>query len=111
MSINISQRAEMADELSITTLTGTPTYDLIGTLTYNPVLIIFDNQGSVSVGISNNGTSTWKTFTAGEALVLDLRDKRGLAANFTFKKGMPLYAIGAAGACDFKISYIYAKED
>lgn len=110
MSVNNSGIAEMADELSIATLTGTPTYDLIGTLDYNPVLIIFDNQGTVSVGISNNGTSTWKTFTAGEALVLDLRDKRGLASNFSFRKGMSLYAIGAAGACDFKISYIYASE-
>lgn len=109
MNINNSQRAEMADELSISTLTGTPTYDLIGVLDFNPVLIIFDNQGTVSVGISNNGTSTWKTFTAGEGLVLDLRDKSVRASNFTFDKGMPLYAIGAAGACDFKISYIYAR--
>ena len=109
MSINISQRGEMADELSISTLTGSPTYDLIGTLNENPVILIFDNQGTVSVGVSNNGTSTWKTFPAGEALVLDLRDKSGRAPNFTFDKGMPLYAIGAAGACDFKISYIYAR--
>lgn len=109
MQINNSAIAEMADELSIAVLTGG--YDLIGTLDFNPVIIIFDNQSSSgSVGISNNGTSTWKTFTAGEALVLDLRDKKGQAANFTFRKGMSLYAIGAAGATDFKISYIYAEE-
>ena len=108
MAINNSQNAEMADELSILVLTGA--YDLIGTVNFNPVLIIFDNQGTVAVEVSNNGTSTWKTFPAGEALVLDLRDKAHLASNYTFRKGMPLYAKGAAGACDFKISYIYARE-
>jgi hypothetical protein len=108
MTINDSGVAELADELSITTLTGA--YDLIGSLTYNPVIIIFDNQGTVPVEISNNGTSTWKTFPAGEALVLDLRDKKGLAANYTFRKGMKFYGKGTAGACDFKISYTYAAE-
>lgn len=110
MSINISNVAEMADELAIAVLTGSPTYDLIGVLEFNPVIIIFDNQGAGAVGVSNNGTSTWKTFSAGEALVLDLRTQRGLADNYTFRKGMPLYAIGAAGAADFRISYLYAKE-
>ncbi len=110
MSINNSGIADMADELVITTLTGSPTYDLIGTLEEPPVIIIFDNQGDVSVGISKNGTSTWKTFTAGEALVLDLRDKIGLASNYSFPQGTELYAIGAAGAADFRISYIFAKD-
>ena len=108
MSINNSGNAEMADELSIAILTGG--YDLIGTLDFCPVIIIFDNQGTVSVGISNNGTSTWKTFVAGQSLVLDLRDKAHLASNFTFSQGMNLYAIGAAGAADFKVSYIYAED-
>lgn len=106
MQINVSRVAEMADELLITTLTGG--YDLIGTLDFNPVQIIFDNQSTVSVEISNNGTSTWKTFPAGEALVLDMRANHGIADNFTFRAGMKLYAKGAAGANSFSISYTYA---
>lgn len=106
MGINLSNIADMADELVITTLTGG--YDLIGSLDFNPILIIFDNQGSVAVEIGNNGTSTWKTFVAGEAIVLDLRNQHGMAANMSFRRGMKLYGKGTAGACDFRISYIYA---
>lgn len=84
---------------------------LIGTLLFNPVIIIFDNQSTVSVAISVNdetGTNVWKTFTAGEALVLDLRDKAHLAPNFTIDLRTSFYGNGASG--DFKISYIAAKE-
>ena len=84
---------------------------LIGTLLFNPVLIIFDNQGTAPVAISVNdstGRTVWRTFPAGEALVLDLRDKAHLAANFTFDVGTTFYGNGASGT--FSISYIYAKE-
>ena len=109
MSANIAERAEMGVELSITTLTGTPTYDLIGTLLHEASVIIFDNLGTVAVGVSNDGANTWKTFAAGEGLVLDLRSQQGKAQNFAFRKGMNFYAIGAAGACDLRISYIYPE--
>jgi len=106
MSINVSIIAELADELRIATLTGA--YDLIGVLDFNPVQIIFDNQSAVSIEISNNGTSTWHTFPAGEAIILDMRGNHGIANNFTFRQGMSLYARGAAGANAFSISYTYA---
>lgn len=110
MSINLSVRAEMADELTIDSATLTGGYDLIGTLDFSPTIIVFDNQSDADIGISNNGTSTWKTFPAGEALVLDMRGNHGIADNHTFSKGMSLYATGAAGVGNFSISYIYARE-
>jgi len=64
MANNNSQRAQPATEL-ITAMTGANT--LIGTLTENPVIIIFDNQSTSSVVISI-GLISWKTFTAGEVL-------------------------------------------
>ena len=105
MAINNSQRAGFAEEL-IATMTGSAV--LIGTLDFNPVIIIFDNMGSVAVEISvDGGSTTWKTFPAGEALVLDLRAASGVAPNYTFDVGTTFYGTGASG--DFSISYIYAK--
>jgi len=108
MSINNSQRAIFPDELLVA-MTGSVV--MIGTLLFNPVLIIFDNQGTVAVAISVNdstGTHIWKTFSPGEALVLDLRDKAHLAANFTIDLGTTFYGNGASG--NFSISYLAAKE-
>lgn len=108
MSINNSQRGIFPDEM-IATMTGATI--LIGTLLFNPVLIIFDNQGTVAVTISvddPSGATVWKTFPAGEAIVLDLRDKAHQAANFTFDLGTSFYGTGASG--DFSISYIAARE-
>jgi len=105
MAINNSQRAGFASELR-ETMTGS--FVLIGTLEFNPVIIIFDNQGSAAVEISTDGgTTTWRTFPAGEALVLDLRAAHGLAPNYTFDEGTAFFGNGASG--DFSISYVYAK--
>lgn len=104
MAINNSQNFDFADELAAT-MTGS--FALIGTLTLNPVIIIFDNQGTVPIAISKNGgTSTWRTFPAGEALVMDLRAAHGLAPNGTFRTGTTFHGNGASGT--FSISYIYA---
>lgn len=104
MSINISQRAGFPDELAAT-MTGSAV--LIGTLLFNPVQIIFDNQGAVAVAISvNGGSTTWRTFTAGEAIVLDMRGNHGVASNFTMDKGTTFHGTGASGR--FSISYLYA---
>jgi hypothetical protein len=108
MSINNSQRAGFPNEL-LATMTGSTV--LIGTLIFNPVMIIFDNMGTVPVAISVNdstGVTTWKTFDAGEALVLDLRCQQGRAPNFTFDLGTTFFGTGASS--NFSISYIYAKE-
>lgn len=104
MSINISGVAGFGTELSAT-MTGSSV--LIGTLTHPPVIIIFDNQGTVNVAISTTqGGPTWRTFTAGEALVLDLRANHGNAPNFTIPQGTSFWGNGASGT--FSISYLYA---
>jgi len=108
MAINNSQFAETGIELATTVLTGGA--DFIGVLPQNPVQIIFDNQSTVPIQILRNQTTdVWRTFPAGEALVLDMRAAHGLAANYTFSVGDTFYAKGAAGANVFSISYTYAK--
>ena len=73
----------------------------IGTLLYNPFHLIFDNQGLAAVAISTDGgVTTWRTFPAGEALILD--DQLG-----TFSIGTVFTGTGASGT--FSISYTYAK--
>ncbi len=107
MSVNNSQRAVPAPEL-LETMTGS--FVAIGTLIAPPVIIIFDNQGTVAIEISTDGgTTTWKTFPAGEALVLDMRANHGNAPNFTFDEGTTFYGNGASG--DFSISYLYARNN
>lgn len=102
---NNSQRAAFPAEL---TQTMNGTWRLIGTLTQNPVQIIFDNQGTVAVAISvDSGTTTWRTFPGGEALILDMRGNHGIASNFTMDKGVSFYGNGASGT--FSISYLYAQ--
>lgn len=83
------------------TMTGS--WVLIGTLTKNPVKVIFDNQGTVDIAISVNdgGTTTWRTFPAGEAMVLD-------CDLGTFPSGTSFYGNGASG--DFSISYLYIRQ-
>jgi hypothetical protein len=106
MSINNSQRFLFAPELAAT-MTGS--FTPIGVLAFNPVVIIFDNQGTDSVAISvDEGNTTWRTFPGGEALVLDLRANAGVAPNGTFDLGTEFSGNGAGGV--FSISYIYAKE-
>ena len=104
MSINLSQNFYPGVELAAT-MGGS--FALIGTLIHNPVIIIFDNQGTVPVTISiDGGITTWRTFPAGEAVLLDLRANHGNAPNGTFPIGMSFYGNGASGT--FSISYIYA---
>lgn len=105
MSSNNSQRGGFAAEL---TANMTGSFVTIGTLVLNPVIIIFDNQGTVPIAISvDGGTSTWRTFPGGEALILDLRAAHGLAANYTFDIGTTFSGNGASGT--FSISYVYAQ--
>ncbi len=105
MGINNSLVAVTAPELSAV-MTGS--FVKIGTLTDSPVIIIFDNQGTVSVAISTDGgTTTWRTFPAGEAMILDMRANLGIAPNFTFPVGTTFHGNGASGT--FSISYVFAK--
>jgi hypothetical protein len=103
-NINTSRYAKTGVELSAV-MTGS--FVTIGSLAFNPVILIFDNQGTVAVQISTDGGSTvWRTFPAGEALVLDLRGNHGIADNYTFPVGTVFSGNGASGT--FSISYVYA---
>lgn len=104
MAINNSQVALPATEL-ITAMTGSNV--LIGTLAFNPTIIVLDNQSTTSVVLSINDV-VWKTFTGGEALVLDMRGNHGIAPNYTFQVGDSFFGEGAANG-SFSISYLYAK--
>ena len=111
-SLNISQTAVFQPEL---TATMTGSFMKIGTLLASPRIIIFDNQGTASVQIAigpvsttNNPTTftTWRTFTPGEALVLDLSTNKAAAPNFEVTSGTTFYGNGASGT--FSISYLTA---
>jgi hypothetical protein len=105
MSINTSQKCLFGVEL---TASMTGSFVAIGTLPVNPVILIFDNQGTVPVAISvDGGTTTWRTFPAGEALTLDLRGNHGIASNYTPAIGTRFSGNGASGI--FSISYTYAQ--
>jgi hypothetical protein len=70
-----------------------------GPLVASPIKIIFDNQGTVDVAISKDGgDTTWKTFSGGEALILDL-DWGSIPGGTVFSGN------GASG--NFGISYLY----
>ena len=108
---NISQRVGFEDERARAATTFNGSYQNIGTaLTNNPVVILFDNQTDVSVPLSVTGSSTWKTFSAGEAFVLDLRSNHGIASNYTIDVGTQFSTNAAVGTTgSFRISLIYAR--
>lgn len=86
----------------ITAMTGSSV--LIGTLLHTPVKLILDNQSTTSVVLSTSldggeSLTQWKTFSAGEALVLD-------DDLYTFPKGIAFYGNGAANG-NFSISYTF----
>lgn len=108
MGIDKSQICLFGTELSAS-MTGSAVS--IGTLPVNPVVLIFDNQGTVSVSIYVNGTAAsnlWRTFPGGEAIILDLRSQSANASNFTPQVGTTFFGNGASGT--FSISYIYAQD-
>jgi hypothetical protein len=74
----------------------------IGTFLYTPVKIILDNQSTTSVILFVNvggGDVQWKTFSAGQNLILD-------DDLYTFPKGTTFSGNGAANG-SFYISYTY----
>lgn len=97
----LHQQMLPAPEL-ITAMTGSSV--AIGTLLYTPVKIILDNQSTSAVVLSvdvGGGPVQWKTFSAGEALVLD-------DDLYTFPKGTVFYGNGAATG-SFSVAYTYIK--
>ncbi len=108
---SVKQICKAAPQLSYDTSTGTGSYiNFSGALTKNPASIIFDNQSNVAVTISDDGTTDFKTFSVGEALVLDCEaNKASSEAVFYWPIGTQFAAKSAAGTGSFYISYVYAK--
>lgn len=108
---NISQRVGFDTERSLAATSFNSTFQVIGTaLVYNPVVIVFDNQSDVAVALSVDGVNIWKTFSAGEAFVLDLRANHGTAVNYTMDLGTQFSTNAAVGTTgSFRISVIYAQ--
>ena len=106
---NISLRAGFETERSVTVPFSGSNQNVGTPLDHQPVIIIFDNQSDVTVGLYVNGIN-WKTFEAGEALLLDLRANHGNAPNFTIDKHTQFAVIGTAGTTGgFYISTVYAR--
>lgn len=108
---NISQRTGWDTERSRASTTFNGTFLTIGSvLQFNPVIIIFDNQTDVAVPISVDGTNIWKTFSAGQSLVMDCRANHGIATNWTPDLGLQFStnaSVGTSGS--FRISINYAR--
>lgn len=101
MSIYILHQQMLPAPELITAMTGSQV--TIGTLLYTPVKIILDNQSTdpvvLSISINGAGPIQWKTFSSGEAIILD-------DDIYTFPKGTVFYGNGAASG-NFSISYTY----
>ena len=103
MSVYILHQQMLPAPELITAMTGSNVS--IGTLLYVPVKLILDNQSTTAVVLSidvGGGQIQWKTFSAGEALVLD-------DDIYTFPRGTTFYGNGAANG-SFSISYTYIKQ-
>lgn len=82
---------------------------LLGTpLDFPAVIATFDNQSTVSVVVAANGIN-WKTFVAGEAMVLDLRANHGNASTYVIDQNTQFTVTGTAGTGAFKLSINYAR--
>lgn len=103
------QRLAFDTELSLSApFTGVAQF--VGTLTNEPVMILFKNQSTVSVFLAdNNGSTKGTTMVASEEIILDCRTNAGNAPNMGFPIGTSFYVTGTAGTGTFKISVLYAK--
>ena len=108
---NNSQRVGFDTERALAATSFNSAFQFIGSaLTETPVILIFDNQTDVSVPISVDGVNIWKTFAAGEALLLDLRSNHGIASNYTIDIGTRFSTNAAVGTTgSFRISSNYAR--
>lgn len=79
-------------------------YQTVGTaLDSIPNIIVLDNQSTVALEVSFDGSTTWKTMAAGAALVLDFASDELLVAI-----GTQVYVKGTGGTGSFYVSIVYA---
>lgn len=77
-------------------------------LTENPIIVIFDNQSTVAVAVYMNGV-LFKTFSAGQAMVLDMRANNGQASTYTFPLNTQFSVIATGGTDSFYLSILFAR--
>ena len=68
-----------------------------------PNIMILDNQSTVALIVSFDGANAWKTFAAGQALVLDFASDQMLV-----EQGTQVYVNGTGGTGSFYVSLVYA---
>lgn len=104
------EQIKAGTELSYNSATGTGSFIAFASaLAHIPRAIIFDNQSNTVVKISDDGTNTFKTFAAGQQMVLDCQTNNSQPAGvYGWKTGTQFYASSAAGVGLFYISYVYA---
>src|SRR5580700_6319923 len=106
-NLPLDQKLKFDTELSLTLPQSATT--LIGTLTNEPVILMFKNQTTVTVFVSDNpGSTAGTTMLAGEEIIFDCRANNGTARNMGFPIGTSFYATATSGTGNVKISVIYA---
>jgi len=88
----------------------TNAYVALGTPLLHPAInVVFDNQTDTLIQVSWDGTNTWKTFGAGEALVLDVQSNRGIGEEMCIAQGTQFYVryVSAPSILSFYISVLY----
>ena len=109
-NVPTSQNFSFDTELSLAGSSMTGSAVLIGTLSNNPVMIMFKNQTNQIVFLADNpGATKGTTMAIGEEIIMDCRANRGLAPNGTFPINTSFFATGPVGTGNFKISVIYAS--
>lgn len=94
-------------ERSVTGPFSGSSQNLGAVLSVNPIIAIFDNQSTVDIQVYI-GSVLWKTFQAGEGLVLDLRGNHGITDTYTLSIGTQIAIIGTGGTGSFRLSILYA---
>lgn len=105
---NIGARVVFDTERTVSgAFTGSP-QNLGIALTSAAVLLLFDNQSTVAVQVVVNG-NVWKTFSAGEGLVLDLRANAAHASTFAVDANTQFQIIATGGTGLFSLAVLYAR--
>lgn len=102
------KRAKFAAQLTIDATTFTGSYQVLGDpITVAPAIIIIQNDTTVDVTLSDDGTTNGITVPVGVRLVLDMRANHPKDWEFTFPVNTQFYVDAAAGTGNFRMSLIY----
>lgn len=103
----ISQRGKFETERKVTAPFSGSNQALGTPLDARPAMVLLDNASDVEVAFLVDGV-TWKTFPAGEAMVLDMNANTGNAPSFSVGQGTQFAVNGTAGTGFFSCAIISA---